>query len=181
MKNLLALLLPFISIFNLQAQSFIQTTVGEPYSHPVDFTRLKLEVSFQLAEGIVNGEVTHYFTALQNTDTLFLNGIDMQYEKVMYHGKELNYTSTSTGITLRFPKTLKVGGRDSVCIKYHCTPRKGIYFIGWKANQGGRKQIWTQGEGEDNRHWVPMYDGLNDKMITETIVHFPAAYEVLSN
>ncbi|MCX8478860.1 MAG: M1 family metallopeptidase [Chitinophagales bacterium] len=181
MKNLLALLLLSISIFTANAQSFIQTTIGEPYAHPVDITRLKLEVSFQLAEGIVNGEVTHYFTALQNTDTLFLNGIDMQYEKVMYHGKELKYSATSTGITLRFPKTLKVGSKDSVYIQYQCTPRKGIYFIGWKPNQGGRKQIWTQGEGEDNRHWIPMYDGLNDKMITETIVHFPAAYEVLSN
>jgi aminopeptidase N len=181
MKNLLALLLLSLSLFTANAQSFIQTTIGEPYAHPVDFTRLKLEVSFQLAEGIVNGEVTHYFTALQNTDTLFLNGIDMQYEKVMYHGKELKYSATSTGITLRFPKTLKVGSKDSVYIQYQCTPRKGIYFIGWKPNQGGRKQIWTQGEGEDNRHWIPMYDGLNDKMITETIVHFPAAYEVLSN
>lgn len=181
MKNLFALLFLFLSLFTANAQSFIQTTVGEPYAHPVDFTRLKLEVSFQLTEGIVNGQVTHYFTALQNTDTLFLNGIEMQYEKVMYHGKELQYTATSAGITLRFPKTLKVGSKDSVYIQYQCTPRKGIYFIGWKPNQGGRKQIWTQGEGEDNRHWIPMYDGLNDKMITETIVHFPAAYEVLSN
>lgn len=181
MKNLLALLFLSLSLFTANAQSFIQTTIGEPYAHPVDFTRLKLEVSFQLAEGIVNGEVTHYFTALQNTDTLFLNGIDMQYEKVMYHGKELKYSATSTGIILRFPKTLKVGSKDSVYIQYQCTPRKGIYFIGWKPNQGGRKQIWTQGEGEDNRHWIPMYDGLNDKMITETIVHFSAAYEVLSN
>jgi aminopeptidase N len=170
-------------IFNVAAfsQSFIQTNIGEPYAHPVDFTRLKLEVSFQLAKGIVNGEVTHYFTALQNTDTLFLNGIDMQYEKVMYHGKPLNYTSNSTGITLRFPTTIRVGSKDSIYVQYQCTPRKGLYFIGWKANQGGRRQIWTQGEGEDNRHWIPMYDGLNDKMITETIVHFPAGYEVLSN
>ena len=75
MKNLLALLLLSLSLFTANAQSFIQTTIGEPYAHPVDFTRLKLEVSFQLAEGIVNGEVTHYFTALQNTDTLFLNCI----------------------------------------------------------------------------------------------------------
>ena len=163
------------------AQSFIQTTIGEPYSHPVDFTRLKLELSFQLEQGVVNGQVTHYFTALQASDTLFLHGVDIRYDKVIYHGKPLPYTASATGIVLQFPARLRIGSKDSVFIQYHCTPRKGIYFIGWKPNQGGRKQIWTQGEGEDNRHWIPMYDGLNDKMITETIIHFPAAYEVLSN
>ena len=44
-----------------------------------------------------------------------------------------------------------------------------------------RKQIWTQGQGIDNRYWIPMYDDMNDKFITETVVTFENGYEVLSN
>ncbi len=44
-----------------------------------------------------------------------------------------------------------------------------------------RKQIWTQGQGIDNRYWIPMYDDQNDKYITETVITFDKDYQVLSN
>lgn len=57
-----------------------------------------------------------------------------------------------------------------------------MYFVGWNDVQNlSRKQIWSQGQGIDNRNWIPMYDEMNDKMTTEMIVKFEKAYKVLSN
>ena len=68
-----------------------------------------------------------------------------------------------------------------LCMKQHRLAR-GIYFYGWNDPKNLlRKQIWTQGEGTDNRYWIPMYDEPNDKMVTEMIVTFDKNYSVLSN
>ena len=47
-----------------------------PEAHPMDFTHLKLEVSFEPTVPKVIGKVTHDFTVLSSeVDTLFLHGI----------------------------------------------------------------------------------------------------------
>jgi aminopeptidase N len=96
--------------------------------------------------------------------------------------KKLSFLRIKKGITLFFTKSLSWENSYTVTIDYHCFPRKGIYFIGWNDEQNlSRKQIWTQGQGIDNRHWIPHYDEMNDKLITELIVHFDKDYKVLSN
>ena len=35
-----------------------------------------------------------------------------------------------------------------------------------------RKQIWTQGQGVDNRFWIPCYDATNDKPIEGLSITF---------
>ncbi|HCN06166.1 MAG TPA: aminopeptidase, partial [Bacteroidetes bacterium] len=71
---------------------------------------------------------------------------------------------------------------DSVVVTYEAAPRKGLHFVGWNDASGRmRRQIWTQGQAIDHRHWIPMYDEMNDKMITETIITFDSSYAVLSN
>jgi hypothetical protein len=45
----------FISQFTSSAQSIVANPEGEPYAHPVDFTHLKLDVSFNCSLGQVNG------------------------------------------------------------------------------------------------------------------------------
>ena len=44
-----------------------------------------------------------------------------------------------------------------------------------------RRQVWTQGQGIDHRHWIPMVDDRADKFITEVRVTFDSSYRVLSN
>jgi hypothetical protein len=43
------------------------------------------------------------------------------------------------------------------------------------------RQIWTQGQGVDNRYWIPMIDDRSDKFVTETVITFDEKYQVLSN
>lgn len=57
-----------------------------------------------------------------------------------------------------------------------------MYFIGWNDEKNlSRKQIWTQGQGVDNRFWFPCYDDVNDKLISETNITCYKHYTVVSN
>jgi aminopeptidase N len=154
-----------------------------PSEHPLDILRMRLEVSFVPEKGVVRGRVTHIFTPLQErVDSIFFDGPDITIRKATLNGQPIRYQVSSGGVTVFPTLPLQWNRTDSISFTYEATPRRGIYFIGWNDTTGRRhKQIWTQGQGIDNRNWIPCYDRQNDKMITETIVRFDSSYQVLSN
>jgi aminopeptidase N len=161
----------------------VEPTERAPREHPVDMLRMKIDVSFDCPKGIVHGKVTHYFMPLRDhVDSIFFDGPGIQIKEAMLNGAPLRFVRNAEGVTV-FPETpLKWDTNDSITFVYEATPRKGLYFIGWNDPRNmSRKQIWTQGEGYDNRYWIPCYDDWDDKLITETIVKFDKEYKVLSN
>jgi len=180
-----AVLLPFVAFS--QTKPFVKTlpydSASVPREHNLDFLHLRLEASFVPQEGKIVGTVTHTFTPIRKqVDTVFLDAPDIKIKEIIYHGKSLPYTSSPDGITLRFEKSLTWDVVDSVRISYEAFPRKGLYFIGWNdPTNRCRKQIWSQGQGTDNRNWIPMYDEMNDKVTSEMIITMPKPFKVLSN
>ncbi|MBI4945816.1 MAG: M1 family metallopeptidase [Bacteroidetes bacterium] len=163
-------------------RTYINDPLLAPREHVVDFQHLKLEVAFDPQKKSVNGKVTHYFTPLrQKVDSIVLNGINMDINEVVLNGKPTKFRSDSEMVVIYTP-SLVWEQKDSMTITYEATPRKGLYFIGWNdKTEICRKQIWSQGQGIDNRNWIPMYDEMNDKITTEMVVTFDTAYKVLSN
>jgi len=155
----------------------------EMQDHPLDFTSMRLAVEFVPENGLVKGVLNHYFTPLRDeVDSFFLDGPGISVKSAGLNGASVKYKTTDDGIWFYPAKPLHDGEQDSMTIEYEAYPRKGIYFIGWNdPNNLSRKQIWTQGEGIDNRNWFPCYDHANDKLITELIVKFKKGYKVLSN
>ncbi|MEP7233706.1 MAG: M1 family metallopeptidase [Ignavibacteriota bacterium] len=154
-----------------------------PREHQLDMLRMKIEVSFDCPKGMVFGRVTHYFTPLrESVDSVFFDGPGIKIKEATLGGKSLRFTVNDKGVTVFPTKPMTWGEQDSISFVYEATPRKGIYFIGWNDPRNmSRKQIWTQGEGTDNRYWIPCYDDWDDKLITETVVKFDKEYKVLSN
>ncbi len=159
-----------------------------PREHEADITNLKLEVEFKPGAGLVIGKVTHTFKSLRpQIDSLFFDAPGINIKSALMDGKAVPYTIGSTGVTVAFTQKPKWDETHSLTFEYEAYPKKGIYFIGWntydsldKRNKT-RRQIWTQGQGVDNRYWIPMYDNMNDKFTTETIIKFKKQFNVLSN
>ncbi|MBK8657542.1 MAG: hypothetical protein IPN22_01340 [Bacteroidetes bacterium] len=169
---------------------YLRDNAGRIREHNVDFAKMVLQVKFNTKEGKVSGQVKYDFKPLQYiVDTLFLNAPGIAIEKVLLDGKPVNFVTDTDGLVIRFAQSLNWNKNYKLDISYEATPRKGLYFIGWNVDTKNetknryftRKQIWTQGQGIDNRHWIPCYDDVNDKMITETIITFDSAYTVVSN
>jgi aminopeptidase N len=154
-----------------------------PRDHPLDFTRMQLFLTLEPEKGLVKGRVIHSFTPLRpKVDSFFLDGINMSYSAITLNGKAVSYHGDSAGIEIIPSEPLEENHTYGLEISYEATPRKGIYFIGWNdKNNLSRKQVWTQGEATDNRHWIPMYDEKNDKVLSELTIRFDSAYQVLSN
>lgn len=188
--GLLSLLLSAAAPSNAQQKlnSYLYDAVTSR-EHPLDITHMKVEVSFVPEQGLVKGKVSHQFNVLQRkVDSVFFDGPGITIQNATLNGKTLRYRTQSTGIWVFPERSLEWDQTGTIVFTYEAKPKRGIYFIGWNQPEPStpdpfavRKQIWTQGQGIDNRHWIPMYDDMNDKFITETVVTFDAAYEVLSN
>lgn len=167
----------------LHTRSYIVDPASAPRERNVDFLHMRAELSFEPEKGLVKGKVTHIFTPLRpKVDSLFLDAPGITIKEVTANGKRTDFRIDAKGVIVYFPGSLNWEAKDSITITYEATPRKGLYFIGWNDPNGlSRKQIWSQGQGIDNRYWLPMYDEMNDKMTTEMIVRFNKDYKVLSN
>lgn len=189
MRFIFCLLLLLTPVMTLAQATFVHTSThvdapgSEPREHPVDMLRMSLDVRFEPEKGLVKGKVTHVFRALrERTDSIVFDAMKMRILQATLGGKPVRTQSTDTSVIVYCDAALRWDVQDSITFIYEANPRKGIYFIGWNdPSKRMRKQIWTQGQGIDNRHWIPMYDEMNDKMITQTSTTFDSAYAVLSN
>ncbi len=151
--------------------------------HPIDISRMHLKVEFIPEQGVVKGMVAHYFHPIRDrVDSIFFDAPGIKIEDVSLNGQFAKFTTNDLGVTVFASKPLVRNQTCDVVFTYSCKPRKGIYFIGWNdSTKKCRRQIWTQGQGVDNRYWIPSYDEENDKLITETTITFDSKYKVLSN
>lgn len=181
-----ALLQGFTYSWAQQQYTCYHNDVGKsPREHQVDFLHLMLDISFDTVHTEVRGTVTHTFRVLRpEIDSLVLDAVNISVEKVMLDNdmeKKVDFYLSNDLLVVYLP-SLKRGNTHTITIQYHCRPRKGIYFTGWNdPYHYSRRQIWTQGQGIDNRHWIPMFDDMSDKITTEVKVRFDTRYKVLSN
>jgi aminopeptidase N len=169
--------------FDGKRRAYLDDGAWAPREHNVDFIHMRLELNFETATGLVKGKVTHRFSPLRNSvDSIWVDGINMRILESTVNGKPVKTRVEEEGLWIFTGRSLPYGEKDSLTLVYECNPRKGLYFIGWNDPAGiCRKQIWSQGQGIDNRHWIPFYDEMNDKITTEMIVTFASEYKVLSN
>lgn len=97
-------------------------------------------------------------------------------------GKKLPYDYDDKKLTIMLPKPYTTRDTITYTVDYNCIPQSGLYFVyPQELTPSYPNQIWTQGEGEDNRYWLPLYDYPNDKTTTEMFVTVETKYQTLSN
>jgi aminopeptidase N len=133
----------------------------------IDQLSLNADLSFEPQEGLVKGEVNIEFKNISNNlDSIWFDAIKMKVGQAYLNRKTVSYKVFEKGIAF-FPDSALA--KDSVyklALAFEASPKRGMYFLGWNDTLDiERKQIWTQGQGIDNRHWLPLVDAKNDKLI----------------
>ena len=157
----------------------------EPYARSKDYDlqHSKIALRFQPEQKKVIGEVTHSLTLLRDgLETVWFDSVGLQIESVRINKSAAKFSTTDKKLVVTLPKGAKAGAKYDVEIKYQGTPTKGLYFVLPDKDYPNRPlQIWTQGESEDTRYYLPTYDYPNDRLTTETILTVPASWQTISN
>ncbi len=148
-----------------------------------DVIHIKLDVNLDFASRSVEGACTLTLAALNDGPTrVVLQAAEMAIAEVtLAGGTPLPFYYESPELRIDLGQR-KAGEPLDLTIRYRCTPRRGLYFVGPDAEYPERpEQAWSQGQDEDNRHWIPCFDHPHEKATSEVIATVPEKYFALSN
>lgn len=184
MRKLILLFISVIGIVsaqeNLQCLHYDES--GRTREHNIDMISMNLAISFDVMEKKVFGEIEYVFAPIRpKIDSIILDAPDITINTIQ--SKDVaSFRSTEEHLIIYFTQSPTWNDTLALTINYEAQPEKGIYFLGWEDETNrARKQIWTQGQGIDNRYWIPSFDDVSDKLITELHITFDKQYEVISN
>ena len=163
----------------------LQMQADEPYarSRDYDLQHSKIALRFDLEQKRVLGDVTHTVSILRDgTAQVTFDSVGLTIQSVSVNKSPAKFTTTSKKLNVPLPASAHAGEKFEIAIHYEGKPTKGLYFILPDKDYPERpKQIWTQGESEDTRYYLPTYDYPNDRLTTETILTVPSSWLTVAN
>jgi aminopeptidase N len=156
----------------------------EPFARSKDYDleHSRIALRFNLDQKKVIGDVTHTLTILRDTQRITFDAAGLQIQGVTLNKVAATFETADDKLRIALPKPAKPGDKFTVEIEYEAKPTKGLYFILPDKDYPHRPiEIWTQGESEDTRYYLPTYDYPNDRLTTETILTVPAGWLTVSN
>lgn len=148
-----------------------------------DQTHLKLFLNFDFETETVFGKLEYTFVPLQsNFQKLMLHSKSTVVNKVIHKNQQLEFSTDQNHLYINFVKGLSQSDTTLVTIEYQSQPKQGLYFFKpTKEIPEIPYQIWTQGQDNFNRNWIPCYDLPDDKITAEVIATVQSNFVVISN
>jgi len=157
----------------------------EPYARSKDYDlqNVKTHLWFDLEQKKVRGEVNESISMVRDSiETIKFDSVDLTIHNVTVDGKDAKFSTTDKELIVSLESPSKRGEHHDIFIRYEGQPKKGIYFILPDKNYPNHpKEIWTQGEAEDTRYYIPIYDYPNDRTTSEMLLTVPASWITVSN
>jgi aminopeptidase N len=151
---------------------------------PVDFLHLRAELRPDFSSRSVEGRVTHRMRARSElVGMLILDAVSMTVSEINADAAQsVTHRVFDDRIEIDLDPPLARDEEFEIVIAYRCRPRKGVYFIDSSEVYPDRpRQIWTQGETEETRHYIPCFDAPSERLTTELLITVPSDMDVLSN
>jgi|GEM_PF-88550 len=142
-----------------------------------DLLDLNAQIRIYPMDKIVQGVAVYDFVATKNTDSIMIDAPEISISKVKIGCFKAKFNQFKKYLIIK--KKFRKGKNYTLKIKYTSRPKSAMYFVGW--HNLGRKQVWTQGQGKDNSHWLPSNSDQNDKFTWKLSIDFPKDYQVISN
>lgn len=166
----------------------------------INIHHVELDLRFDWAEETVIGradvDLSAYF---QPVDTVFLDAQGFEIKELLIsQGDSMvpaDYTYDKEQLAILLNSPLTSEDTMTVSVQYHAFPSKievvagraiesnqGLYFINPDgAEEDKPRQIWTQGETENNSTWFPSVDHPHEKFTQEIYLTVDSAYHTVSN
>jgi aminopeptidase N len=145
-----------------------------------DVRHLHLELAVLPEERRVQGAAELRVVPFPNSDgQLLLNQIALEIQSVRVSGQDLPFVVEGETLRVSLDPSL---GEQTVRIEYAASPRSGLHFRApGPGSSDTYAEVWSQGEGEENRHWIPLPDRPDDRFTTSARFTVPEGWRALSN
>ncbi len=168
----------------ISSLSFAQEKNAPERVRTYDVQHIKMNINIDWDKKMILGNVeTKIVPLADNFNEFEVDAVAFRINSITdKNGKRLKYDYDDKKITVILDNSYTSNDTIIYTVDYTCIPQSGLYFIyPQELTPNYKKQIWTQGEGEDNRYWIPIYDYPNDKTTTEMYVTTDLNLQTLSN
>lgn len=145
----------------------------------VDILHYDIDVSLDHEAGYVEGTVLISYRGLPDRETteLVLDAVDLDVTGAWNgEGRALRTESRDDTIVVFLERPALPGVDGAVKLAWSCFPQRGFVFVPPSARLHGRSwHVWTQGQSEDTRHWMPVWDIPNEMATHELTVTLDAS------
>jgi aminopeptidase N len=153
----------------------------------VDVEHYRLDVALDPEKREVRGTVSITMSPLHDgLAAVELDAGPMTIEAISAGGEEtaatLAYRHDANRLRIELPRAYRQGETLTLHIRYAARPDRGLYFVGPDAAYPDKPaQVWSQGESEDTRYWIPSFDFPSDRATSEEIYTVPADWTAIGN
>ncbi|MHC5019886.1 MAG: M1 family aminopeptidase [Planctomycetota bacterium] len=157
-----------------------------PDSRAYDQQHLALTLTMDFGARTVSGSALHTLLIRRDgTKRLRFHSKDTTINEVVLEGAAggaCTHALSNGILTVTLPRALQQGETATLRISYVARPTRGLYFFQpTREHPEIPTQLWTQGQGQDNRHWIPCYDLPDDRLTTALTITVPGDLKVISN
>lgn len=162
-----------------------------------DIVHMKVALSFRLYDKEADGIATiQIHPNVGPMDSLVLDAKFMLIEQVKGNAATpaFNYAYANDALKIKFARQLQVKDTIELMVSYTTrsyaknaagkppeSDKRGIYFVNTEGRKGTHPGIWTQGESEENSHWMPVIDKPNERFTMQLELTVPDSFKTLSN
>ncbi|MDP7035542.1 MAG: M1 family aminopeptidase [Planctomycetota bacterium] len=144
---------------------------------------LELNVDFQRQK--VQAQARLKLHLLKEVDRITLDAVELDIRSVRLgvEERELTFHTDGESLVILLGTLHQAGAEIDLVVDYSIhRPKKGMYFVNPTGKEEGvPRQVWTQSEPDETRHWIPCVDHPEDKLTVELKATVPRDLEVLSN
>lgn len=172
------------NVSNTNAQGGRPTIPAPERIRTYDVKHIEINVSFDWAQKMVIGKVETTIKPLSDNFREFeVDAVGFNIHSILDEdNNDLKFKYDGKKILINLDQYYSPSDKIIYTVKYDCKPQRGLYFIyPTELNPSMPNQIWTQGESENHRHWLPIYDYPNDKTTFEIYAEVDSKLKTLSN
>jgi len=176
--------IPLLGLFLVSLAATPLLHADEPFARSKDYDLEHSRIALRLtcSKKKVIGDVTHTLTILRDTQRITFDSVGLQIQSVTLNKAAATFENSEDKLHITLPKPAKPGEKFTVRDQVRRQAHQGPLLHPSRQGLSHRpKQVWTQGESEDTRYYLPTYDYPNDRLTTETILTVPADWLTVSN
>jgi len=154
-----------------------------PNTENYDLKYHRLEWAVDPSQYFISGNVTSYFEAKSNMNTITFDVSDnLTVSQVMQRGSSLSFSQNSDEVVVTLPSIQATGVLDSLTITYSGNPASSGFGSFEVNNHNGTPILWTLSEPYGAKGWWPCKQDLIDKIDSiDVYVTHPSEYKAASN
>ncbi|MFD2586678.1 M1 family metallopeptidase [Croceitalea marina] len=124
------------------------------------------------------GSGTYYFELKSETDSIFIDAINMEFLHVSLNRRQIDFKNSGKQLSFKAPEKI---GNHELFIRYLAKPKQTVYYIGLNDGVEGNEQLWTQGQGKYTSHWLPSFDDMSEKVELDLTLNTAEGFTVIAN